>query len=121
MKKLIAGIFAGLTLAACTAQATTGPVIPEGMYPQVFVVTDVTATPDPTMERIGVETCEGFCYEFFSDTGDWLPGDLCSCIMFDMNTKEIVDDIILDARYAGIAPWYEEVFHHSVLEQFYNN
>lgn len=111
MKKILAGIFAGLTItAACACTTANGsfPTVPDGLYPTTFVVTDVLPSTERGLDVITVETATGIEYRFFSDAGDWLEGDLCAAIMHDNGTENnVYDDMLLSTRYTGIPLWFE--------------
>ena len=51
-----------------------------------------------------VVTCEDYNGNLWEFTGceDWYVGDLCNLVMFDNNTAEIYDDIILRTIYERI-------------------
>lgn len=69
-----------------------------GLYSQTYVVTNVDYTTDVVQMVDG----NGNVWEF-EGTEDWIEGDFCSCIMYDNETPEIYDDIILTTRYSGYA------------------
>lgn len=106
-------IFIGvLMLGMSTAEATTTE-INEGFYPQTFIVVEAS-DPDPEgIQTVTIETVTGFLYQFESDAGDWMAGDLCACIMNDNGTTEIYDDTVVDANYSGIAEWFVEIYPNS--------
>ena len=109
MKKILAGIFAGLTVTACaactTAEATT--LSDAGYYPAVFIVTNVDElTPDCYI--VTGEDCNGNEWSWTSEDGDVLEGELYAAIMYDRETDIIYDDEIVDVRYAGIPEWYSD-------------
>lgn len=111
MKKIIAGIFAGLTITAASACATAHadfPTVPEGYYPATFIVTEVSWDADRELQILAAETATGIEYRWYDDAGDWAEGDLVSAVMYDMETPEVTDDLVLDARYAGIPEWYSD-------------
>lgn len=111
MKKLIAGIFAGLALTACAMPAHGSfPTVPEGYYPATFIITGIAPEPgSDTIDIITAEDATGHVWKWYSDAGDWAEGDLVAAIMYDMETPDyIYDDIMLDERYVGIPEWYSD-------------
>ena len=110
IRTVLAGAFAALALTACAVPATANfPVVPEGLYPTTFVVTEVTPSTERGLDVITVETATGIEYRFFSDAGDWLEGDLCAAIMHDTGTEnDVRDDMILSTQYTGIPLWFED-------------
>lgn len=108
-KLVIAVFLAVLVFAFADAEAYARENVGR-MYPQTFIVTEVSPESPAETQLVTIETVTGFVYQFSSDAGDWMPGDLCSCILDDNGTPEIFDDIILDANYAGIAEWFVEIY-----------
>lgn len=82
MKRTIAAI------AAAMALISAGTI-----YPETMKVTSIQGG----IARM--ETSTGHIYEM--DAEDYEVDDLVSLIMFDNGTPEVMDDIILSARYAG--------------------
>lgn len=85
MKKLLASL------------ALAGSLVASGLiYPTTMVVDEL----DYQNDIVRLQTATGFVYEM-EGTEDYIEGDMVSLIMFTNGTKYIMDDIILDARYAG--------------------
>lgn len=112
MKRVLPGIFISiiLILILATGAYAKGHLVPEGLYPQTYIVTEVSEEPNNGFYLVTVESCTGFLYQFYSEDGDWATGDLCSCIMSNNGTENITDDEILSTRYAGIAEWFMEIY-----------
>ena len=111
--RIILGIFLAVmafTIADAGAYAEEPVDRTEGLYPQTFIVTAVTPEAPTETQLVTIETVTGFMYEFYSDAGDWMPGDLCACIMDDNGTPEIIDDMVIDANYSGIAEWFVGIY-----------
>lgn len=112
IKKIAAGIFAGLTItAACACTTATADNFHnlENYYPATFIITEIAWEPgSDSIQIITGEDCMGNQWTWYSDAGDWTVGDLVACIMYDMETECIYDDIIIDADYVGIPEWYTD-------------
>lgn len=111
MKKVLAGIFAGLTItAACacgTANADNFHNL-EHYYPAVFIITDASWDAAGELQILTAEDATGHIWRWYSDAGDWTEGDMVAAIMYDMETECIYDDIMIDERYVGIPEWYSD-------------
>ena len=112
MKRVLPGIFISiiLILILATGAYAEEHYATEGLYPQTYIVTEVSEETDNGFYLVTVESCTGFLYQFYSEDEDWLPGDLVACIMSDNGTENITDDEILSTRYAGIAEWFMEIY-----------
>ena len=111
--RIVLGIFiAVMVFAMADAEAYAEGIVDrtEGLYPQTFIVTDVTPEAPTETQLVTIKTVTGFVYQFESDAGDWMPGDLCACIMDDNGTPEIIDDMVIDANYSGIAEWFVGIY-----------
>lgn len=86
MRNFLLGLLAGLMLAT------------PHLYPNAGIVTRV----DHAQDTVTVTTQNGHMWEF-APAEDWCEGDLCAMMMDDMGTAEIVDDMIVSARYCGTA------------------
>ena len=94
-----AAIIAAAALAATIP--TTAPARTGNTYPAAAAVVAVTETA-PDLYTITARTAGGLEYAFYSDSSDWLPGDLAALIMDDAGTpSDVTDDEITAARYAG--------------------
>ena len=69
-------------------------------YPTAMVVTDLEKMP-AGFYTVTVKTMTGFEYAFYSDSGDWMEGDIVGVLMDSKGTENITDDEIMDAQYAG--------------------
>lgn len=65
-------------------------------YPLTAVVTKINSLNN----TVSVTDGNGFIWDF-SDSEDWLEGDVCSMIMNDNGTESIFDDVIVTVRYGG--------------------
>lgn len=69
-----------------------------GLYPTSMIVKEF----DEKTNVVVMETWSGISYTYEDKSGEyWLKGDICSCIMYDNETEEILDDVILKTRYTG--------------------
>ena len=109
--RIIIGIFLAVmvfAMADAGAYATEIAETPD-VYPQTFIATKVEWVSEET-QLVTIESVTGFVYQFYSDAGDWTPGDLVACIMDRNGTPEITDDVVIDANYSGIAEWFVEIY-----------
>lgn len=65
-------------------------------YPMSAVVVELDAERDVVV----IEDFNGNLWEFES-IEDWMVGDICACIMNDMGTEIIYDDVIVTTKYCG--------------------
>ena len=56
-------------------------------------------TVDQATERVSVQNSGGMVYSFYTDAGDYEPGDDITLIFCDMGTQDVHDDMIVSARY----------------------
>lgn len=54
---------------------------------------------DDQTDRVTVENCNGYQFTFESARYDFFDGDDVSCIMSDMGTPSILDDVVVSATY----------------------
>lgn len=54
---------------------------------------------DDKTDVVTVENCNGYQFTFESPRHDFFEGDDISCIMSDMGTKSILDDVVISATY----------------------
>ena len=73
---------------------------PIDIYPQAGIVTSLDYRNDIVTLTFG----NGLMYQFFG-TIDYALGDMVSVIMDSRNTPSVLDDVILTARYSGVAGW----------------
>ena len=78
-----------------------------GIYPITGTVTEV----DKASDTVTFTTPNGHSFAF-NGCEDWASNDLVSAIMYDNGTPQVSDDIILSARYSGIAEDLPEAFPH---------
>jgi hypothetical protein len=86
MRNFLLGIIAGMMLAT------------SHLYPMSGIVTAI----DREADFVTVETQNGHLWAFYG-AEDWMEGDIVAMLMNDMGTAEIVDDMIVSARYCGTA------------------
>lgn len=111
MKKILAGIFAGLTITAacaCTTANADNFHNLEHYYPATFIITEAGWDAQGELQILTAEDCTGHLWQWYSDAGDYTEGDLVAAIMYDMETDYIYDDIMVDERYVGICEWYTD-------------
>lgn len=65
-------------------------------YPATYVVTEVDYTDDVVV----ICDANGNLFEF-EGCDDWQKGDLVSAIMYNSQTKQIYDDVIVKVKYTG--------------------
>ncbi len=70
------------------------------VYPTAMIVTDV----DQISDVVTVETATGYVYQF-GGVEDYAEGDLVALVMWSGGTSDIIDDVIITARYSGF--WVE--------------
>lgn len=78
-----------------------------GIYPVTGTVTEV----DRNADTVTFTTPNGHMYTL-NGCEDWASNDLVSALMYDNGTPQVSDDIILSARYSGIAEDLPEAFPH---------
>ena len=83
MRKVLAALM------AATAIISSG-----FLYPTTMVITEIEN------DVVTLETATGFVYQF-EGAEDYAVKDMVSLIMFTNGTPEIMDDVILSARYSG--------------------
>lgn len=76
-----------------------------GIYPATGTVTEV----DKASDTVTFTTTNGHSFSF-SGCEDWASNDLVSALMWDAGTPQVFDDVILSARYSGIAEDLPEAF-----------
>lgn len=76
-----------------------------GIYPATGTVTEV----DKASDTVTFTTTNGHSFSF-SGCEDWASNDLVSALMWDAGTPQVSDDVILSARYSGIAESLPEAF-----------
>lgn len=54
---------------------------------------------DDKVDVVTVENCNGYQFAFEAPRYDFFEGDNVSCIMSDMGTASILDDVIVSATY----------------------
>lgn len=81
-------------LAAFTA---TIALINSGIfYPDTYIITQINRSDD----IVTMSDAEGNLFEF-EGCEDWSKGDVVSAIMYNSQTEEIYDDVVIKVRYAG--------------------
>lgn len=78
-----------------------------GIYPVTGTVTEV----DRASDTVTFTTPNGHMFTL-NGCEDWASNDVVSAIMYDNGTPQVSDDIILSARYSGIAEDLPEAFPH---------
>lgn len=66
------------------------------IYPRTMIVREIDYNDNTVLLRDTM----GYDWKL-NGTEDWMRGDICSCIMWNNRTTDIVDDVILDTRYCG--------------------
>lgn len=66
-------------------------------YPLTTIVTEINEEKD----LVSITDNNGFVWQFYG-VEDWKEGDICSVIMSDNGTKNILDDTIVKVQYGGI-------------------
>ncbi len=78
------------------------PLFMPNQYPKAMVVTELNYETD----TVTLVDASGFIWQMYG-IDDWCIGDYAAIIMSDNNTKEIFDDKIIEARYAGFTNYGE--------------
>lgn len=78
-----------------------------GIYPVTGVVTEV----DRVSDTVTFTTVNGHSFAF-KGCEDWCSNDLVSAVMWDAGTQGVADDIVISARYCGIAEDLPDAFPH---------
>lgn len=71
-------------------------VIKTNQYPLTTIVTEINEEKD----LVSVTDSNGYVWQFYG-VEDWEEGDICSIIMDNNGTKEILDDTIIKVQYGG--------------------
>lgn len=90
---IIASMFTALN-----KQATTSDVCNTKLYAMGARCVSVETVDDKT-DIVTVENCNGYQFAFEASRYDFFEGDNVSCIMSDMGTKSILDDVVISATY----------------------
>lgn len=99
MKRVLAGLVAGLVVTSVPATTTTESInIPN--YSITTLVVEVDYESD-------IVTVVDFNRNYWQFAGceDWFEGDICTCTMDANGTEIIYDDEIINTRYCG---WIDE-------------
>lgn len=67
---------------------------------------EITAVDEPG-NCLTIQCDNGYTYQHNTSTEDWMPGDLCTMVMFDTCTEDPSDDQILNIWYFGRIRLYE--------------
>ena len=97
-------VIAIISLAMATTAKANTVAIPEGFYPHMGIVTDITETGN--LYEITFADAVGRSWAWLDTNGDWFPGDYVAVIMYDNGTETVYDDFVMDAHYVG----YKEMF-----------
>lgn len=106
MKKILAGLLAGLVATSIPATSTTESIgcsnIPT--YSITTMVVEVDYESD-------VVTVVDFNRNYWQFAGceDWFEGDICTCTMDANGTEIIYDDKIINTRYCGWVEGWSEI------------
>lgn len=74
-------------------------------YPETAVITEIHRESNTI-----VFTCSnGNVFWYTAEPEDWMPGDFCSLLMHDNDTKNVRDDRIIKVQYAGFLELYERL------------
>lgn len=101
MKKLALFTLTTVLLVACRHPACANTT---ETYPMAGVVVDL----DREHDVVNVSIASGLLYEFYG-VEDWDIGDIAAMTMDDNGTETILDDKIVDARYAGWTAWFDKL------------
>lgn len=84
-----------LSITSNTAKQNSGSLFnPDHIYSNVAKVIELDRDNDIVTVIDGI----GYTWQF-TECDDWMIGDYVSCIMYDMGTESITDDIIIDYHY----------------------
>lgn len=100
MRKKVIGAILGVLSVAGVVIAGTGfthkPAA--GTYPVLLQVVSCEGTVQDGF-TVTLKNCHGFTYTVEWESGDCDTGDFYTCIMDDMGTAAIYDDVVIDAKY----------------------
>lgn len=88
---LLIGII--ISISGCNNQKE---IIKTNQYPLTTIVTEINKEKD----LVSITDSNGHVWQFYG-VEDWEEEDICSIIMDDNGTKEVLDDIIVKAQYGG--------------------
>ena len=105
MKKflLVFPVFGALLLVYIASQVYMSAHI----YPATAVLTGINSA----SEEITVTCANGNQFAVRTAPEDWCIGDLCSLLVYDNNTDIVYDDKILQFRYSGTPPMFQQYIH----------
>ena len=84
-----------LSITSNTAKQNSGSLLnPDHIYSNVGKVIELDRDNDIVTVIDGI----GYTWQF-TECDDWMIGDYVSCIMYDMGTESITDDVIIDYHY----------------------
>lgn len=84
-----------LSITSNAAKQNSGLLLnPDHIYSNVGKVIELDRDNDIVTIIDGI----GYTWQF-TECDDWMIGDYVSCIMYDMGTESITDDIIIDLHY----------------------
>ena len=84
-----------LSITSNTAKQNSGSLLnPDHIYSNVGKVIELDRENDIVTIIDGI----GYTWQF-TECDDWMIGDYVSCIMYDMGTESITDDVIIDYHY----------------------
>ena len=84
-----------LSITSNTAKQNSSLLLnPNHIYSNVTKVIDLDRDNDIVTVIDGI----GYTWQF-TECDDWMIGDYVSCIMYDMGTESITDDVIIDYHY----------------------
>ena len=75
------------------------------IYPETAVIIEIND------ETITACSANGNRFTIHAAPEDCFPGDLVSLIMYDSNTEIVYDDKILQIRYSGTPPMFQQYIH----------
>lgn len=66
----------------------------------IYATTGVVTETDTVNDVVTIEDYNGNLFQF-EGVEDYEEGDIVSCIMYNNNTEDITDDVIISCRYSG--------------------
>lgn len=74
------------------------------IYPETAMITQV----DELGGTLTARTASGIVFRISAEAEDWMPGDLCSLIMYDRFTPLVTDDTAVCIQYSGRLSHFSE-------------
>ena len=80
-------------------------MVKNNIYPETAMITNI----DAENNLITVTCGNGNMFSFYSESEDWICGDLCSLIMYNNRTVIVDDDKVIKSKYSGYLELFEVI------------